>query len=154
MSFSPNKRKSERSERVSLWWKWHIFWLREGLKCFYLSREGNTGILLLAMNSWHRKTLFFDKIGLCIGVLWNDFERAIVDLRIFTIWNEIFKFQRFFPFKVQTVNCQGKSIMPGPESKQSTEWGGGALFVNRSSGPHHSHSLLQQPSNVLILTRA
>ena len=53
MSFSPNKRKSERSERVSLWWKWHIFWLREGLKCFYLSREGNTGILLLAMNSWH-----------------------------------------------------------------------------------------------------
>ena len=27
-------------------------------KSFYLSREGNTGILLLAMNSWQRKTLF------------------------------------------------------------------------------------------------
>ena len=29
--------------------KMKYFWLREGLKCFYLSCEGNTGILLLVM---------------------------------------------------------------------------------------------------------
>ena len=144
--------------------------LREGLKCFYLSREGNTGILLLAMNSWHRKTLFFDKIGLCIGILWKDFEHALL-IFVFSPFGHLewrFQVSMFFSSKFKLSIAKPSQLCPGqkqnidstssfmlrPESKHSTEWGGGALLVKRSGGPLHSHSRLQQPSDVLILTRA
>ena len=90
ISFSPNKRKSERSERVSLWWKWNIFWLREGLKCFYLSCEGNTGILLLTMDSWQ----FFGKleVNFLILICQPTFPVKFVKCVKFTIAKECFSF--------------------------------------------------------------
>ena len=107
MSFSPNKRKSERSERVSLWWKWHIFWLREGLKCFYLSREGNTGILLLARNSWHRKALNLSKNTSNWRVFWNLFLKTTTKRRFSA---NLTNFKRrsviFVLFFRQSSNCQ------------------------------------------------
>ena len=108
ISFSPNKRKSERSERVSLWWKWHIFWLREGLKCFYLSCEGNTGILLLVMDSWQ----FFGKFQT------SSVNLPFLGLFSWTTHQQRPTFRVFFNFDLsvdlsrQIHNCQGVHLCP------------------------------------------